>query len=59
MLETLGKKAGIQQKVLPHRLRHSYAFHHYNSNKDIIKLQKLLGHSFVSTTMIYADVAGI
>lgn len=51
---TGGKKVGI--KVSPHKLRHSMASHLTMSGLNIRVLQKLLGHSSLATTQIYASV---
>ena len=42
--------------LTPHRLRHTLATRLLNAGMDITRIQKLLGHQYISTTMIYARV---
>ena len=51
------KKAKINKTVGIHGLRHSYATHLMEAGTDMTFIQKLLGHSSIATTEIYAKVS--
>lgn len=51
----VGLAVGIEN-LFPHRLRHTFATRLLNAGMDITRIQKLLGHEKVNTTLIYARV---
>ena len=58
MVKRVARKAGVSEveRVSPHALRHTFATDLYAETKNIRLVQKALGHSDLSTTMIYTHV---
>ena len=55
-LEKWALKAGISKKVTPHVLRHTFATNLYARTKNLLAVQKALGHEYITTTQIYTHI---
>jgi site-specific recombinase XerD len=57
LVSRLGEAAGIEKRVTPHTLRHTYATRRLNQGFNLREVQALLGHSSVATTQVYTHVS--
>jgi len=58
MVSRYAKRAGIKKNVSPHTLRHTFATDLYRKIKDPVTVKNALGHSSITTTMIYVHLVG-
>jgi integrase/recombinase XerC len=55
-IHKLCREKGIEQRVYPHLMRHSFASHMLEASQDLRAVQELLGHAHLKTTQIYTHL---
>jgi integrase/recombinase XerD len=58
VIKRVARRSELDANVYPHKLRHSYATHLLNNGAPMEGIQTLLGHTNLSTTMLYASLSG-
>lgn len=57
IIKGYARQLGLEDKVTPHTLRHSFATHMLNGGAGLREVQQLLGHANISTTQVYTHVS--
>lgn len=59
ILKQYKDEANIDKDITPHTIRHSFAVHMLETGTEIKKVQEMLGHTDVASTLMYTQMAGI
>lgn len=56
IINTVARRAGIQEHIGCHTLRKTFGYHYYKLTGDVVSLQRILNHSFQRETLVYIGV---
>ena len=57
IIKGYANQLGLEDRVTPHTLRHSFATHMLNGGAGLREVQRLLGHANISTTQVYTHIS--
>jgi integrase/recombinase XerD len=57
IIKGYARQLGLEDRVTPHTLRHSFATHMLNGGAGLREVQRLLGHANISTTQVYTHIS--
>lgn len=59
IVKEVAKRSKLKKRISPHTFRHTFAVHYLNGGGSIFRLQKLLGHEYITTTLHYLKYASL